>query len=231
MSFDDRPDFAIRLEAARAARGFSTAKDAATFFGWPYDTYIQHERGERGISRAAGKYADAFRVSAAWLLTGEGRGVDAQPTRVPIVGLAGAGPHGSVLFADGDGNFGDIPPPTNWTPETKALEVRGDSMYGMINNGWLVTYDEVRAPSYELDGQPCVVWLDDGRVLVKIVELGRSAGLFDLISTNAPALRDVKLTAAAYVTNIIPERAARKFIRRNPDKPIVDVTLDGEVSS
>lgn len=74
MEFDDRPDAAKRLEKARIARGFATAKEAAVFFGWNYDTYAQHENGTRGISRAAEGYAKSLRVSAAWLLTGEGRG-------------------------------------------------------------------------------------------------------------------------------------------------------------
>jgi len=72
MAFDDRPSFAKRLERARIDRGFRTAKDAARFFDWKYETYIQHEQGIRGIPRAAAKYAKAFRVSEAWLLTGEG---------------------------------------------------------------------------------------------------------------------------------------------------------------
>lgn len=72
MDDDSRPDFAKRLEQARIDRGFATPKDAARFFGWTYETYIQHEQGIRGISRASGKYAKAFRVSEAWLLTGEG---------------------------------------------------------------------------------------------------------------------------------------------------------------
>lgn len=75
MDFDDRPDFAKRLEKARKDRGFRTPKDAARFFDWTYETYIQHEQGIRGISRAAGKYAKAFRVSEAWLLTGESGGL------------------------------------------------------------------------------------------------------------------------------------------------------------
>lgn len=75
MEFDDRPDFAKRLEKARIARGFLTAKDAARRHGWVYETYIQHEQGIRGISRAASKYAKAFKVSEAWLLTGEGPGI------------------------------------------------------------------------------------------------------------------------------------------------------------
>lgn len=71
-NFDDRPGFAIRLEKARKDRGFPTPKAASRYFGWKYETYIQHEQGVRGIGRASGKYAKAFRVSEAWLLTGEG---------------------------------------------------------------------------------------------------------------------------------------------------------------
>ena len=74
MSYDDRPEEAKRLEEARKARNFATAKDASRYFGWKYETYIQHEQGIRGLSRAADKYAKAFRVSKGWLLTGEGSG-------------------------------------------------------------------------------------------------------------------------------------------------------------
>lgn len=69
---DTRPDFAKRLEQARLARGFKTAKSACDFFGWNYNSYAQHEQGNRGINRVSAKYAYAYRVSEAWLLTGEG---------------------------------------------------------------------------------------------------------------------------------------------------------------
>lgn len=78
MDYDDRPDTAKRLEKARKDRGFRTPKDAARYFGWKYETYIQHEQGIRGITRASGAYAKAFRVSEAWLLTGEGTGDPAE---------------------------------------------------------------------------------------------------------------------------------------------------------
>lgn len=80
---DDRPEPAKRLEQARIARGFKTAKDAANFFGWNYISYSQHESGERGITRAAGKYAAGYRVSEGWLLTGEGQGPDGEVIAPP----------------------------------------------------------------------------------------------------------------------------------------------------
>lgn len=71
---DTRPEYAKRLESARLNRGFKTAKSACDFFGWNYNSYAQHEQGNRGISRVSAKYAKAYRVSEAWLLTGEGQG-------------------------------------------------------------------------------------------------------------------------------------------------------------
>lgn len=63
---------ASRLRQAREMRGFATAKAAAKRFGFNYNTYSQHERGQAGITRAAKDYARAYKVREAWLLTGDG---------------------------------------------------------------------------------------------------------------------------------------------------------------
>lgn len=125
MSFDDRPETAIRLQEAREKRGFSSAKRAAEYFGWSVATYNQHENGQRGIGRAVGRYAKAFRVSEAWLLTGEG---DKPGPVVPLVSFVSAGklaePNGYVTSDE----FISIPagglPSGDWI----ALKVDGDSM-------------------------------------------------------------------------------------------------------
>lgn len=70
----DQRDAGIRLKLARERAGFTTVREAADRFGWSPDTYAQHENGTRGIFRAASAYAKAFKVSQAWLLTGEGPG-------------------------------------------------------------------------------------------------------------------------------------------------------------
>lgn len=224
MEFDDRPDFAKRLEQARIARGFGTAKDAARYFGWTYETYIQHEQGIRGISRAAGKYAKAFRVSEAWLLTGEGD-IDSGPRMAPIVGKAGAGPEGTVLFATGDGNFGEVQAPLDSAPDVEALEVEGNSMYGVANDGWILFYEDKEPPSEKHMGELCVCWLEDDRVLVKIPYPGSQARLFNLESANAATLRDVPVRAFALVTDIKTRPAARKFVKNNPDHPVADLKI------
>lgn len=65
---------ARRLQEAREKAGFPSAKAAAKRFGWSPDSYHQHENGQRGITRVAAKYAKAYKVSEAWLLTGDGQG-------------------------------------------------------------------------------------------------------------------------------------------------------------
>ncbi len=126
--YDDRPDYAQRLELARIARGFPSARAAAEYFGWVYDSYAQHENGTRGISRAAAKYAHAYRVSEAWLLTGEGVGPGGEvgPDIVPLISWVSAGEMMADDVADetlGTLRVQDLPP-GDWV----ALRVKGDSM-------------------------------------------------------------------------------------------------------
>lgn len=124
---------------------------------------------------------------------------------VPVVGLAGAGPDGSIQFVDPGGSLGEAPPPPNATPETVAVEVRGHSMRGIAEDGWFVYYDDRRdPPTDDLVGRLCVVGLSDGRVLVKTLNRGRKKSHFDLESMAAPTIRDARISWAARVTAIVP---------------------------
>lgn len=170
---DDRPEEAKRLQLAREKRGFGSAKDAATFFGWKYDTYIQHERGERGISRAADRYAEGLRVSKAWLLTGEGKGPDgtivapqpyeSEPNAVVAMDLPPPSQRGgardlpmrgiAVMGDDGDFSFnGDvadyIPRPPSLLHKRKAFGIyaTNDSMEPAYSDGDPVVIDPDRPP-------------------------------------------------------------------------------------
>lgn len=120
------PDVALRLVQARERAGYRSAADACRAFGWSYDTYVQHERGERGIPRAAARYAAAYRVPEGWLLTGEGSPDGPIPaTTVPVISWVSAG---KMQVADADPDAPRIPitglPEGRWI----ALEVEGDSM-------------------------------------------------------------------------------------------------------
>jgi hypothetical protein len=164
-------------------------------------------------------------VNFTWLMTGKGPMLpQGQEERlIPIVGLAGAGPDGSVLFAEGDGNFGEVVAPIDAADTTEALEVRGSSMHGLANDGWLIFYEEKTEPNQDHFGEPCVCWLAGGRVLVKIPQPTGVPGIYNLESVNAPTMRDVVVDAMALVTDIKTRKAAQRFIRRNPGTAVVDL--------
>jgi phage repressor protein C with HTH and peptisase S24 domain len=73
-----------RLKRARELAGFTEATEAAQRHGWTVPTYLSHENGTRGAPVAKlTAYADAFKVSLQWLLTGEDAGRSG-----PAAGLA-----------------------------------------------------------------------------------------------------------------------------------------------
>ena len=184
---------AARLRSARAARGFSDAAAVAAFFGWNYTTYSQHERGQRGLTRVAGRYAKALRVSESWLLTGEGL---RDSNRVAVHGRIGAG---AIVTMQQDvdelaaGDWFEFPNPS----ECWAFVVEGDSMRPRFFPGEIVVFSTAVAERASLIGQYCLVQaLESGDRLVKILRKGRGADLWRLESHNADPIEDVALLAA-----------------------------------
>lgn len=219
MTFDDRPEPAKRLERARIARNFKTPKEASTFHGWVYETYIQHEQGTRGIVRAAGKYAKAFRVSEGWLLTGEGRGPDDDDadasTSIPVMGYVGAG-------AEVEPDFEQVPPeglfqvsiPIPLPSEMVALQVRGDSMLPQFEDGMvIVVFKEQRRPIETFYGEQAVVRTVDGRRFVKTIERA-SNGAVTLRSWNAKPIENVSLDWIGEIFTFFPASAINREARR-----------------
>lgn len=193
-----------RLRRARQAAGFKSARAAAIQFGWGVSTYAAHENGQNDFDAlTAEKYGRAFKTTAAWLLTG---GDNARPrTRsAKLVGYVGAGAE-AHFYGDGQGEVGEVEMPPDAPDSTVAVEVRGDSMFPLAEDGWLVYYDETpRPPTDDLVGKLCVLSLEDGRVLLKRLGPTRGAGLFDLFSTNAPPIVGVRISWASRVTWIKP---------------------------
>lgn len=64
-----------RLMQARINAGFRTATAAIEKLKWNGSAYRAHENGQNNFSVThAEKYAKAYKVTAAWLLVGEGEG-------------------------------------------------------------------------------------------------------------------------------------------------------------
>jgi phage repressor protein C with HTH and peptisase S24 domain len=206
-----------RLQKARRAAGFASARQAAEQLGVKYDTYAQHENGTRGFpaSRAAG-YARAFGVDVSWLLFGTASTAERAPAEhVPIIGFVGANPEGVVLFAEGQESGDLVPLPPGAKEDARALEVRGHSMPGLAENGALIYFeDQHTVPTPDMLGHPVVVEIDTGEVLVKRLLRGRTRGRYDLESIAGPTREDVRIRWVARISAIIPPWKARQIIIR-----------------
>lgn len=194
-----------RLQEVRRKAGFPDAAAAAKAFGWTVPTYQSHENGNRGLRPAvAERYGKAYKVAAEWLLYGRNRDSRAQrpaPGMVPLVGYVAAGAEAHFLPA---GELGEVEAPAGSTESTVAVEMRGDS-WGTFFDRWLVYYDEVRRPvTGDLIGKPCIVGLEDGRVLIKRIQRSRSKGLFHLYSPASDPITDVAVEWAAKVKSMVP---------------------------
>jgi hypothetical protein len=225
-----------RLIWAREGAGYEHSADAAAALGMEgsaASTYFGHENGSRGLARAGSRYAEFFRVSYDWLMNGKGAPKALRPptdnqkleTRraakkhaeaegVQIIGRAGGGPEGSIEFPNSEQPLGWAPMPPGWTETTVALEVWGNSMRPIANDGWLVYYDSRKGGlSQDMFGQPCVIGLVSGHTVLKTPFPGSKRGLFNLESQN-PAIdtmRDQRVKWAALVTAIVPRKAARNL--------------------
>lgn len=104
---------------------------------------------------------------------------------VPLVGYVGAGAE-THAFGEAQGELDRVAAPLHWTPDTVAVEVRGQSL-GAIFDGWLVYYDERH-----------------GRVLIKRLQRGSLPNTFTLISQFEPPIYDVVAVWAAKVKSMEP---------------------------
>lgn len=123
---------------------------------------------------------------------------------VPIVGSVGAGAE-AHFYAEGQATADTAPAPKGGSPDTVAVEIRGDSL-GPGLNGWLAFYDDRRSPiTDDLIGRLCVVGLDDGRILIKTPRRARSRGRFHLLpNAGGDTISDAKIVWAARVTGMAP---------------------------
>lgn len=192
-----------RLRQAREAAGFENAREAANALGLTYSTYAGHENGSRGPRREQlTQYARKFKVSTDWLLTGKGP-PPIGPRQVPVMGYVGAGAV-AHFYGEAQGPFDMVPAPDDATPETVAVEIRGESL-GALFDQWLVFYDEVRTPvTPDMVGRLCVVGLPDDRVLVKQIKRSKTPGFYHLLSNTEGPILDVEIVWAAKVKHMVP---------------------------
>lgn len=207
-------DRSQRLRHAREAAGYATAAAAAQAFGWKRFTYSSNENGNAPFSwRRAKDYASAFGVRVEWLYGADGP-MSPLAGMTRIVGRVGANPNGAVLFAQGQAGNELVPLPPGASDKAVALQVVGQSMPGLADEGALIYFEDQRTPpGPDMLGHVVVVELDSDEVLVKRLLRGSRSGRYTLESVVGERREDVKIRWAAHVTAIIPPFQARRIIR------------------
>jgi transcriptional regulator with XRE-family HTH domain len=195
------PPVARRIAEARRQAGWSQHR-LAEAIGAAQTTVSSWERGRTEPGREdVRRVAEALAIPIARIELGEG-GEATEIEAVQLVGFVAAGAR--AWFADGQGNFGEVPAPQAANERTVAVEIRGSSL-GEFFNEWLVFYDDRREPvTTDLIGRLCVVGLADGRVLVKLLRAGSAPGLYTLLSQTEDPITDVEVAWAARVRSMTP---------------------------
>lgn len=191
---------ADRLKQARIAARYKTAADAAAAMGVKYSTYSAHENGEKGLSRAADRYARFFRVSKVWLLDGTGT-MKGEIRAVPVMGkvLAGSGApqieNGLALSAR---EHVEIPEATG----LGALVVEGRSQWPKWIDGDIILYELEPVRPAEAVDQYAIVETVNGERLIKMLRKSGRPGFWTLESHNAPPEEAELLAAYRYVLTL-----------------------------
>lgn len=126
---------------------------------------------------------------------------------IPVIGYVGAGAAVFPIddYEPGSGYDTEERPPFI-TGEAVAVEVRGDSLIPVAEDGWRLIYSgDQTILEDEVLNRLCVVALTDGRVLVKRIMRGSKPQHYHLVSTNAPMIEDAEVLWAARVKAIIPK--------------------------
>jgi hypothetical protein len=157
------------LRAARIARGFASAAEAARYFGWNDVTYAAHENGGRGIRpNAAKRYAKAFGVDPSVLLglTAENTYVNLDADDgVPIVGTAAWGVWRDSFMLD-SGVPKSISIPRNASRIARAAVIVGDeSVNKTLQQGDVAIYEPTNGFNAIVPGKLIVIKRTNGTLV------------------------------------------------------------------
>ena len=127
-----------------------------------------------------------------------------------FVRLAGYVDAGSIMrmFSEGDAPAKFVRGYDGQTEKTVAVEIRAGCL-GSVLDGWFAYFDAIFPEvTPDMYGQLCVVWLDDGRVLLKVVVPGTIDRKHTLTSNFEPPLYDVTITNIARIKHLQPSPPA-----------------------
>lgn len=201
-----------RLRWARARR-YRSSRAAAIALDMAVSSYNAHERaGEPGArdydEEDAFKYARKVRVSASWLLTGEGAAN--RSTVVDVVGIVGLG-EAIRWVEEGEMALGEIELPYALPEGCFALEAKGQSQFPRVKDGEVVIAKWYDGEPGSLIGQEVVLEDEEGTYLLKTLKKHAKDGSFTIGSHNAPDQDDVDVKRVAEVMSIVPAKQWKRI--------------------
>ena len=181
-----------RVKQARIAAGYATATEAARAMGLKAPSYIHHENGRAGLSRAGQLYAKFFGVDYEWLMTGRGemRREGGSAARVAVDGFVRAG---AVIHPAAVGEAREISLPIDRA--LGALIVAGVSQWPRFMDGEIILYERTPIPPDGLVDRMAIVQTADGRRMIKVIRRENDRPGWRLEWHNEPSEEVVELTA------------------------------------
>lgn len=197
-------DLAKRIRAIRLAAGMNQTEFGERL-GTAQSTVTRWEAGSKPSGPMLQAIATFANTSVERLLGTDDLASTAHG-EIPVVGYVGAGamvvPYDDYPHGEGIDTV-ERPPFVNG--RAVAVEVRGDSLLPVAEDGWRLVYvGEQTILEDEVLNRLCVVQLVDGRMLVKRVMRGSEPQRYHLMSTNAPIIENAEIEWAARVKAIIP---------------------------
>lgn len=184
---------AQRLKMARERAGFKTATEAARALGVSNSTYSAHENGQNGLKlQYARKYAQKFKVSQSWLLTGEdemAQVVERKVGLIPIVGKVSAGAPLDVETVEQEWadmhNKPTVPSASQYPVEWQySFEVDGQSLNKIAPQGSVLVCLDIVASGYAVEEDDLVIVeqsVFDGQAIYRTAKrIRRTSSGYDL---------------------------------------------------
>lgn len=118
-------------------------------------------------------------------------------TTVPVTGFCEMG---RVMFYAADSELKMIEAPTQAIAAgASAIEIKDQSMWPRYKQGEYALYVENKKISDDLFGKDCLVELEDGSTLLRILQKGAWEGIYILEGYNSPSLVNIKIKKASLI--------------------------------